>query len=712
MTSEKSGNKISIEFKNKIAYIGFGYNDSKSMTVLDEETLNELDQYADQLKIKANELDGIIFFSHKKNCFLAGADINLIASMNTEAEAAEGATLGQKIFSKIDDLKTPTVCCVHGVCMGGGLEFALSCKNIISGEDNKTSLALPEVKLGLIPGFGGTYRLPLRVGLPTALEMILSGKTIKGRKAKRIGLSAEVYPYEKLVEFAPLYFKNKTVNKEKKLFEKIEDLAQDNMITKKIIFQKARENVLKKTKGLYQAPLRILETMESGMGKSRNSYLEMESSSFGELCVSKQSQNLQHIFFMNERSKKYSGATSDNDLTLKRGAVLGAGTMGGGIAWLMADNDMFPIMKDLNEKALNLGLKQASSNFSGAVKRKKISLDEFERKMHSISAQLNFSGFKNTDLIIEAVVEKMEIKKSVFTEVENYVSDKCLITSNTSSLSVEEMASSLKNSSRFAGLHFFNPVHRMPLVEIITHENIAPETISSLYKWCIKAKKTPVVVKDGPGFLVNRILMPFLNEAGYMLEEGVSIEDLDKACENFGFPMGPCRLLDEVGIDVGSKVAKILYDGFGKRMKPSTFLNKMIDKSLLGRKTNAGFYLYDEKGKVESVNDEVVSMLPTKNIKLSETEIQMRVVLPMINEASFVLDDKIVNSSEEVDLGLIFGIGFPPFRGGLLRYADSLGGDKIKDLLNKYSESVDNERFKISPYLSNLIDKKIKLYEN
>ncbi len=705
-----ANNKISLEYKNDIAYIGFGYKSTRSMTTLDVETMTELMEIVEELHTKGSTLKGAIFFSHKEGCFLAGADINLIASMKTEAEAADGAERGQNLYNRIEDLTIPTVVCVDGVCLGGGLELSLSCKTIIASNSPKTSLGLPEVKLGIIPGFGGTYRLPRKIGLPNALDMILTGKTLRADKAKRIGLVEEVFPRENLLEQAPKFFNKKA--KPQSIKESMTELATENFVTRKIIFQKVRESVLKKTNGFYQAPLKILDVMDSGMMKGRTSYLASEAQAFGELALSEQSKNLQHIYFMSEAVKKYNGPKSTKPLpVLSRGAALGAGTMGGGIAWLMAEANMQPIMKDLTTDALNLGLKQSSQNFQGALKRKKITPDEFERKQRSITAQLDYSGFKKIDLVIEAVVENMDIKKKVFAETEKNVHLETLLTSNTSSLSVQEMSKALEHPERFAGLHFFNPVHLMPLVEIIIHDKIAPETIEALHKWVLRVKKTPVIVKDGPGFLVNRILMPYLNEAGYLLEEGVSVKDLDQAALNFGMPMGPARLLDEVGIDVAVKVGKVMFDGLGARAYPSKMSGKLSEKNFLGKKNSKGFYLYDEKGKVTSPNPEVEELLPKEKKKMSESELQMRLFLPMINEAAAILKDGIVETAADVDLGLIFGIGFPPFRGGLLRYADSEGLDKIHSALKNFSETVDRERYTPSSYLTDLVESKTTFYE-
>ncbi|MBC7427008.1 MAG: enoyl-CoA hydratase/isomerase family protein [Bacteriovorax sp.] len=705
-----SNNKISLEYKNKIAYVGFGYNSTKTMTTLDIETMTELQEIVEELHTKTSEINGVIFWTHKENCFLAGADINLIAGMKTEAEAADGSERGQTIFNRIEDLAVPTIACIDGVCLGGGLELSLACKTILASNSPKTSMGLPEVKLGIIPGFGGTYRLPRKIGLPNALDMILTGKTLRADKAKKIGLVEEVYPRENLVAMASNFFNKKP--KAKGLKESMKELATENFVTRKIIFQKVRESVLKKTNGFYQAPLKILDVMDSGMMKGRTSYLAGEAQAFGELAISEQSKNLQHIYFMSENVKKYAGPKSTKALPkLNRGAALGAGTMGGGIAWLMADAGMQPIMKDLTTEALNLGLKQSSSNFAGALKRRKITPDEFERKQRSITAQLDYSGFKKTDLVIEAVVEIMDVKKKVFAEVEKYVHRDTLLTSNTSSLSVQEMSKALEFPDRFAGLHFFNPVHLMPLVEIIIHDNIAPETIEALHKWVLRVKKTPVIVKDGPGFLVNRILVPYLNEAAYLLEEGISLKDLDQAALNFGMPMGPARLIDEVGIDVAVKVGKILHAGLGERAHPSKLSSVLVEKGFLGKKNSKGFYLYDEKGKPTGPNPEAEELLPKEKKKMSESDLQMRLFLPMINEAASILRDGIVNTASDVDMGLIFGIGFPPFRGGLLRYADGQGLDKIHNALKNFSETVDKARYAPDAYLTNLVETKTTFYE-
>lgn len=464
---------ISVEIKNELLWIGFGVSEKKSMTTLSRDTLAELKSAVAEAQDleKKKAVKGVVFFSHKPGVFLAGVDISVIAGLKNETDALRGLDEGHSIFNAIEDLKIPTVALVDGLCLGGGLELSLSCKKIFISDNSKTALGLPEVMLGVLPGFGGTYRLPRKVGLPAALDMILTGRQIRGKAAYKMGLVDAVLPSERMQELAPLYLLKKQTGKKKSIKEELQSVAMDNFLTRKIIFQKAREKVLETSKGFYPAPLKILEVLETAAGKVRGDYLSIEAQAFAELSQSVQSKNLQHIFFLTDNSKKIEN--KDQIPAVKKGAVLGAGVMGGGIAWLFANNNQAPIMKDLTPEALELGLKQASQNFSGALKKRRMTPDEFNRKMRSIEPTLNFEGFKNVDLVVEAVVENMDVKKKVLSELEGYVSKECILTSNTSSLSIEEMSKALVDSSRFAGLHFFNPVNKMPLVEIVAHEKVS-----------------------------------------------------------------------------------------------------------------------------------------------------------------------------------------------------------------------------------------------
>ena len=706
---------LSFQVEEGIALLGFGpppdsatsFSNSPSLPVLNEQVLSELEEVLGEVKKKqGKEIKGLLFFTHHKKAFLAGADVKLIASLKTESQATQGAEWGQKIFNMIEDFSIPTLACVHGFCLGGGCELVLACDKVMISRDPSTALGLPEVKLGLIPGFGGTYRMPRRVGLSNALSLILTGKQVGWKKALKMGLVDGVFPVESLIPMGKKALLRGFSPPSSR--ERVEKLAKDNFILRKVVFSKARENVLKKTKGHYEAPLKILGVMESGQGQKRNSYLSMEATAFGELCMGVQSQNLQYVFSLMDGAKKYRearGGDSGNVQKVSQGAVLGAGNMGGGLAWLFAKNAQRPIVKDVSLQSLEQGLQQSSQNFRSELKRKKITPSQFERFQRSITPTLHYTNMASVDLLIEAVTENLELKKKVFQEVEKHLREDCLITSNTSSLRVTEMAQALVRPERFAGLHFFNPVHRMPLVEIVTHSKVAQETIESLYHWVLQVKKVPLVVRDGPGFLVNRILMPYMNIALDLLTKGVPHGDIESACLNFGMPMGPFRLLDEVGIDVGIKVLKEIHQALGDRMCSHSLIEDIVKAGFLGRKNDKGFYLYKE-GRKKEWNQHINKFFPHKSTFMGEKLIQQRIFFPMVNEAAHILDEKIVISPKDVDLGVIFGIGFPPFRGGILRYADREGLDQIVQLMKEFSREAGPHYYTPAPYLERLVHEK------
>lgn len=696
------------EVNDGIHYIGLGHNEKKSLTVLTEASLEELSKALDAVELD-RKAKGLVIHSVKPGVFLAGMDVEVIKALNSEMDATNGCERGQALFNRIEDLKCPSLALVDGPCLGGGLELALSCKKIICSDNNATKLGLPEVMLGVLPGFGGTYRLPKKIGLTASLDLLLTGKQLDSRKAKKLGLVEFVMPKERLLALASEYLFKKDDSKKTSLSESLAEAASDNFIARKVIFQKAREKVLSSTKGFYPAPLKILDHLESSYGKKRSSYLASEAKAFGELSQTSQSKSLQHIFFLQDNAKKL--PLVDDLKKVETAAVLGAGVMGGGIAWLLASSGQKLFMKDISVDGLNLGLKQASSVFSKAVARKKMTQDEFERSQRSIQPTLTYDGFRQVDLVVEAIVENMKVKKTVLSEVEKEVPLDCLITTNTSSLSVSEMSQALEHPERFAGLHFFNPVNKMPLVEIVRHDKVSEKTLHSLYQWALKAKKTPVIVGDCPGFLVNRILAPFLNETAYLLEEGVSIKDIDKAVLNFGMPMGACRLMDEIGLDVCMHVGEVMEKGLGGRLKANSLSHKAVAEGLLGKKVSKGFYLYDESEKETEINPAMEKYFPEDKIQMDETNIQMRLFLPMINEAANILEERIVEDAATVDLALIFGIGFPPFKGGLLRYADSQGLDKIATAINRFANNVNADRYNLSPYLQNLVTEKKKFYD-
>lgn len=391
--------------------------------------------------------------------------------------------------------------------------------------------------------------------------------------------------------------------------------------------------------------------------------------------------------------------------------VLGAGVMGGGIAQLLADRNIPSRMKDLNLQALSLGVQSASKLFQKQLQKRKLNKRQFLQKLNLISPVLDYSGFGHLDVVIEAVIEKMDIKQSVFRELENHLTNDCVIASNTSSLSITEMQNVLKNPERFAGMHFFNPVHRMPLVEVIRGEKTSDRTVATVFQLSKQLGKTPIVVKDAPGFLVNRLLVPYLNESMHLLSDGATINEIDQALLDFGMPMGPIELIDEVGVDVGEKVLQILYRAFGERMTPSQLTPKVVAAGRLGKKTGKGMYLYE--GKNKQLDPKIYEILGVHSApqSIAIEEMVERCILPMINEAARCLEDGIVPSAAEVDLGMIMGTGFPPFRGGLLRYADHIGVRTIVDRLRKYQDRF-GVRFEPSEALLKRAENGQKFYSN
>lgn len=659
---------------------------------------------------KAGEIEALIFRSGKPGNFIAGADINMIAATQTAEEAYTLARNGQKLLDRWEDLPFPTIVAVNGTAMGGGCELSLASTAIVMSNDPVARIGLPEVNIGVIPGMGGCVRMVRKTGLAGALDMILTGKTVTGDKAVKAGLVEACLTKENFDEATQVWVKQNLarlksgdrIAKEPKLAGTggvVGSVLEKTPFGRAFIIRKARGGVLSKTRGHYPAPLEAIQVLADNgahyggnhvklSGKDRDRQLDREARGFGKMAATSISKNLIRLFFLTEMVKKSKGVSSDVKVDKVTSAgVLGAGVMGGGIAQLYADKGVAARMKDISTKALTLGMQSAQKIFQRAMQKRKLNPRQYQQKMNLIAPVLDYSGFMGVEFVVEAVIEKMDIKKSVLKELETKVHDSCVIASNTSSLSISEMQTAMAKPERFGGMHFFNPVHRMPLVEVIRGDKTNDETVAKIYAFSKQLGKTPIVVKDRPGFLVNRLLMPYLNEATWLLADGADIEEIDETLLDFGMPMGPMELIDEVGVDVGEKVAHILNDGFGARMEPAPFNTKIVAAGRLGKKNGKGMYQYlDASGKKKELNPEIYTILgvhPQKG-KVSKEEIVDRCILPMINEASRCLDDRIVESPAEVDLGMIMGTGFPPFRGGLLRYADSVGAKTIVEKLRKY----------------------------
>lgn len=663
-------------------------------------------------QLRTSSYKALIIISKKPKIFIAGADIDEINAMSTKEQFEKAVAGGQGVFNQLEDLPFPTIAAIHGACMGGGTEMILACDYRIASEDSATRIGLPETQLGIIPGFGGCVRLPRLVGLPASLDIILAGKSVNSKKAQKMGLVDDVVHQNLLLDYALKVAEKlaqsgkptKKVYSPKTTMDKIL-----NSVGKFLIFKEARKGVIKATKGHYPAPLAALEVVRKTYGFSDREWaLKVERDTFCDMAITSVSKNLIHVFHLTEFVKKQNGVpgVQVKSRDVKGLGILGAGTMGGGIAYVAADKGIQVRMKDLNHEALGKGLKHARDLWQKLVKKKVIDPFQFNQKMNLVSTSVDYSGFKSLDVVVEAIVEDMGIKQKVIGETARNCRPDCIIATNTSSLSVNEMAQGHPNPQYFAGMHFFNPVHKMPLVEVIRGEKTSDETIVTIYELSKRMGKMPVVVKDGPGFLVNRLLLPYMAEAAFLLQEGMDIKTVDEAyVREFGMPMGPFRLMDEVGLDVCIKVLKIFKKAFGDRIQMAPCMEALEGTKRLGRKNNRGFYLYteDEKGRVsESVDSSIYGELGLKapTNPLSTKECLERGVFAMVNECSRAFfDDRIVETPGEVDLAMIMGTGFPPFRGGLLKYADSVGVEYIVNQLRSYSSKNGAQRLEPAPAL-------------
>jgi 3-hydroxyacyl-CoA dehydrogenase / enoyl-CoA hydratase / 3-hydroxybutyryl-CoA epimerase len=670
-----------------IARLTFDRPDSKA-NILTTGVMARLDALLTEVEegARAARIRALVIQSSKSGMFIAGANVDEIAGITDPAEGEAKSREGQRIFTRIEKLQVPTIAAINGVCLGGGTEMALACTYRIAADAPEMKIGLPEVQLGIIPGFGGTVRLPRLIGLTAALPMILTGKTLDAKRAQRAGLIDERVHPAILAERVTQVARERAAGA-KAPEHKLSRLARvtDTAPVKSVVLWQARKQVMKQTRGKYPAPLTALDTIDKTLGAQLDAALAIEARALGRLVVTDVSKNLIHVFKLMEGAKKASPAAAPNKV--KSVGVLGAGVMGGGIAQLLAYRDLAVRMKDIRTDALAHGLRTARDLFDGLIKRRSLDKRTAGQKMDHIAPTLDYSGFGAVDLVIEAVVERIDVKQAVLHETEGHVRAECVLTSNTSTISITEMQKALTHPAQFCGMHFFNPVHRMPLVEIIRGAQTSDQTLSTVFALARRLDKTPLIVNDGPGFLVNRVLSPYLNEAGWLLTEGASVEAVDRALVSFGMPMGPFRLLDEVGLDVARHASGVLYDAFGERMKPSPPLVALQQTKRLGKKGNLGFYTYED-GRDKAVDPKIYAELgatvPDVRKELSSDTIRDRLLLVMINEAALALQDGIVSKAGDVDLGMITGTGFPPFRGGLLRYADTVGLPVILHKLQQY----------------------------
>jgi 3-hydroxyacyl-CoA dehydrogenase/enoyl-CoA hydratase/3-hydroxybutyryl-CoA epimerase len=629
-------------------------------------------------------LRGLVFISAKPDNFIAGADINMIASAPNAQAAEDLARQGQQIMAEIHALSIPAIAAIHGACLGGGLELALACHGRVCTDDTKTVLGLPEVQLGLLPGSGGTQRLPRLVGVSTALEMILTGKQLRPRQALKAGLVDEIVPHSILLEAAvALALKGRPASRRLPMRERV--LA--GPLGRTLLFSMVGKKTEQKTKGNYPAAKRILEVIETGLTQGSSSGYAAEAKAFGELAMSRESQALRSIFFASTDLKKDPGSDAP-PAPLKTIGVLGGGLMGGGIAYVCASKGKWPVrIKDINPKGINHALQYSWQQLDNKVRRRHIKASERDKTMALIGGTTDYRGFRNRDVVIEAVFEDLALKQQMVAEVETHCAPHTIFASNTSSLPIGDIAAQAARPEQVIGLHFFSPVEKMPLVEVIPHATTSPQTVATIVRLAKQQGKTPIVVADKAGFYVNRILAPYINEAMRLLTEGEKVEHIDEALVKFGFPVGPIQLLDEVGIDTGTKIIPVLESAYGERFSaPANIVAAILNDDRKGRKNGRGFYLYGAKGRKskKQVDPAVYGLIHANGqSKLSAAQCAERCVMMMLNEAARCFDERVIKNARDGDIGAVFGIGFPPFLGGPFRYMDTLGAGEVVAILQR-----------------------------
>ena len=693
----------------------------ETQNILKTEFADEAEALLDRLEREA-DLRGVVLISGKPGSFIAGVDIHRLQAYQTIAEATELSRAGQRFCDRLEHFKVPVVAAIDGPCLGEGLELALACHGRIGSDQPKTLLGLPEVLLGVLPGSGGTQRLPHLIGIPAALGLLLTGKRLTAAKALRMGLLDEVVPATLLLSAAvdlahQLQSDHATAHRKSSLFsvKNLTKLAlENNLLSRRMLFQKARQQALAKAGEHYPAPARIIDCVEMGAGHGFAKGLEAEATAFGELAMTLQARQLMNLHFTTAALKKdpIIAGSSIQPRPIHKVGILGAGLMGAGIAYVTTDRARAPVrLKDQDTASLNRGLAYIDRLIQQRLQRRSITPFEAGQERRRVTPTLDYSGFQNVDLVIEAVFEDLELKQRMVAEIEAHCAPSVIFATNTASIPITQIAATAQRPEQIIGMHYFSPVERMPLLEIITTPHTAPATLATAVAFGRQQGKTVIVVQDGPGFYVNRILAPYLNEAGYLLGEGVAIDAIDRALVQFGFPIGPFALLDEIGIDVGSRVGSLLHEAFGARMKPAGISDLMLADGRCGRKSKKGFYRYKAIKKAEKPVDKgVYPMLGVSgDVAMDHQEIVERCVLIMVNEAARCWDEGVIRGPRDGDVGAVYGIGFPPFLGGPFRYADSLGIPELVAKLTQYHERL-GERFAPADLLVRMVREQCGFY--
>ena len=697
---------------DEICILTFDRPDSP-VNLFDRATLLELNGHLNFIVCHA-QLKGVVLASAKKSIFIAGADIKSFMEVSGPDDLRNMIELGQSVFNRIAALPIPTVAAIHGACVGGGYEVCLACDYRIASPERATKIGLPEVQLGIIPAWGGSTRLPRLIGLPKALDVILAGKTLAAKPALKSGLVDELVPREYLVGIAcQRILKQGQALRHRR--RPLKFALFNNALAGMALRKKLSGDILTRTRGHYPAALKALEVVTLGLAKPMDASLALERDAILELGQTETSRNLIRLFFLQERAKKISGvpgaSRADKAPPVKRLAVIGAGVMGAGIAQWSSAKDIHVVLRDINTEAVAKGVASIAKLYQQGVQRHAFTPLEARTGLDRISPAPSEVPLTSVDLVIEAAVEKMDLKKQLFRRLDELAGPNTILATNTSALSIAEIASATKHPERIVGIHFFNPVHRMQLVEVIVGPQTDPEVVRRAVRYTQQIGKLPVVVKDSPGFLVNRILMPYLIEAGHLFESGARVEDIDECMLDFGMPMGPLRLIDEVGVDVSKHVAATLAAHFSDRMTSPAVLGKMLSASLLGKKSGRGFYNHQSKSKEPGVNPNIDRFHTDASCaKLTRDELRTRMVLLMVNEAARCLEEELVTEAADVDFGMIMGTGFAPFLGGPLRFADFIGVAQLTQEMQRLAEKA-GQRFAPCRLLQDMAAQGRKFYD-
>lgn len=698
----------------------------QAVNIFNESVMHDLDELLHSVE-HDETVRALVFRSGKESGFLAGADLKIIGSLSTAESAQEICWAGQELLRRLETLRVPTVAVISGVCLGGGLEFAMACKYRVVVDDPRTKLGLPEVELGLLPGWGGTQRLPRLVGLSAALPMLLTGKKVGANDAVRLGLAdvvcksnavddavarllcvhltgnpIENYKVDSSFRLGPAMFGffNSLTHpaRRDRLWSWLKDRT---WLGRKLVLRLARRGIAGQSDH-FPALKAILKAVSAGLRDRGGKGYTVEREEFGKLLVTEAHRSLLGLFFERERARKvetWVPGLAAKPRRVRKVGVIGGGTMGAGIAHWASMQGFEVVMKEVNADLLNAGLTRIRELFDESIRRKAISPADAAIKIGAITATTDWRAFSDVDLAIEAVTERLDIKQSVFRDLELFCPRQAILASNTSALSIRSIGESIHDAGRVLGLHFFNPVHRMQLVEVVRTDQSSPEDVAMLVEFVKKLGKVPLVTADSPGFVVNRILFPYLDEAVRLHCEGVPTQDIDRALKQFGMPMGPLELLDQVGLDIAAHVADTL-NGLSPEPSPTAGrLHEMTMAGNLGRKSGRGFYAYADgqhRGR---------PVMPTSIVLeiMSQDDIRDRILLRLVNEAAMCLQEGVVSEPWMIDLGMVLGTGFAPFLGGPLRMCELRGYGQIVERL-EYFQKTEGSRFTPAKWLVDQID--------